>query len=142
MARYEAFKFFREHAGHSVPPGRAMCALELARAEEWGESLDDRLTIEWQYDDVPYDPGDAYTSDEAARLFESGEWTGPYGCVVRLDGEIRASLWGIVVGPQETDDPYCRVVAAELVDELLYEVTKEAAEAARAANMDVATVTA
>ena len=31
---YSRFKFFRENAGWSTPPGKAQCALQLARAEE------------------------------------------------------------------------------------------------------------
>lgn len=117
--RRAAFRFFLNHAGYSTPPGRAVCALELARAEQLfreAESLG-VASVEWLYDDMPYDPGDVCTEEEARERFESNEWTGPFGCVVTCGDDV-ASLWGIVVGSRGTDDPYCRVVAAELASEL------------------------
>ena len=119
VSRRKAFQFFLENAGYVTPPGRAACALELARAEELLETAIDENVAEvvWEWDDTPYDPGDVCTLAEAREKFESNEWTGPFGCVLKIDGETVESLWGIVVGPNETNDPYCRVIAAELASQ-------------------------
>ena len=37
--------------------------------------------------------------------------------MLELAGEELTSLWGIVLGPEDTDDPYARVTAAELAAE-------------------------
>lgn len=137
----ERYRFFLdEHAGYVV--GRAAeGALDLARAEAWAEEMEDagRLSIRWEYDDEPYDQ-DIYTQEEAARKFDTGAWTGPYGCVLRLEGDVAASLWGIVFGPEELNDPYARVVAAELAAEARSDFAREEAERERAARQDIATV--
>lgn len=143
--RREAFRFFLEHAGYATPPGRAACALELARAEAglqcalaYGEG-----SVDWREDWTPYDPGDACTEDEARERFASGEWTGPFGCVVAIGDDQHpravASLWGIVLGPRGLDDPYCRVVVAELAAEALEENRRERYASARAARANIAT---
>lgn len=115
---YEAFKFFREWSGYSVPPGRAACALASARAERLFEQAksEDLATFDVTYDFEPYDPGDMCSEDEAARKFESGEWTGPFGCVLTV-GDETFSLWGVVVGPEAENDPYIRCVRADLASE-------------------------
>jgi hypothetical protein len=33
-----AWRFFFRHAGYSVPPGKAPCAIALARTEQWAEN--------------------------------------------------------------------------------------------------------
>lgn len=43
--------------------------------------------------------------------------------------EHLASLWGIVVGPRGTDDPYCRVVQAELALEIEDELRQAVGDA-------------
>ena len=101
-----AWRFFMEHAGYATPPGRAVCAASLARAEEHAEAAG--LTFEWLWD------ADADLSwmdeAEAAREHEV------LGCIVRgPDGEHLASLWGIV----DADAGYRRVVEAELAAEAL-----------------------
>lgn len=115
------FRFMLEHAGYCTPPGRAACALELARNERTLEEAValDVAEVRWVDDFEPYDAGDVDTPEQVARYFESGRWTGPYGCTLSVAGEEVASLWGIVVGPKGTDDPYCRVVQAELASEVL-----------------------
>jgi hypothetical protein len=35
--RVFTWRFFLENAGYATPPSRAVCALELARAEQWAE---------------------------------------------------------------------------------------------------------
>jgi hypothetical protein len=139
MIDRKAFRFFHENAGYVVGE-RAIGAAALARAEaRLDEAIDNgSATVKWEWDDEPYDHG-YMTDKEVAAKFESNEWTGPYGCTVTV-GEETESLWGIVVGPRGTDDPYCRVIAAELAEEVFHQVDREAQERERAARMDIATV--
>jgi hypothetical protein len=121
----ERFRFFHDHAGYVVGES-AIGAIALARAEELLERAIDLgvARVEWVDDDEPYDYNprgrgfEDADAEDAARRFDSNEWTGPFGCVVDIAGETGASLWGIVVGPRGTNDPYCRVVAAELASEI------------------------
>jgi hypothetical protein len=112
----ERYAFFREHAGYIVGR-RAECALQLARAERLLERAQDlgAASVEWVDDDEPYETDDA----AVLRGLESGRFVGLAGCVVRC-GDAVASLWGIVVEAPSAvrDDPYLRVVAAELASEL------------------------
>lgn len=119
MVDRSAFRFFLERAGYCTPPGRAKGAIQLARAEQLlGRALELGVaSLEWVDDVVPYDQGDSCSDEQARRYFESNAWTGPFGCVVEVDGSPGASLWGIVVGPRGLGDPYCRVVQAELSSE-------------------------
>jgi hypothetical protein len=124
---YDRYRFFKENAGGVGvidANGRtawehARVALDLARAETLLDRAqsDGVASIEWEQDDLPYEHG-VFSDDEIRGLFSSGEWTGPFVCTLRIGDEIVASLGGIVVGPRETDDPYCRVVAAELASEM------------------------
>lgn len=118
MVSRKAFQFFSEHAGGIVGE-RAKGAIALARAEQLLERAIGLgvASCEWVDDCEPYDPGDVDSPEDVARWFESGAWTGPFGCVLNV-GDAGASLWGIVVGSRGTDDPYCRVVAAELACEV------------------------
>jgi hypothetical protein len=118
--RRAAFRFFLEHAGYATPPGRAVCALELARAESTlHEAINAGVaSVAWVDDEEPYDPGDAVTEENARALVESGAWTGPFGCVVDCDN-AGGSLWGIMLDSRGTGDPYARVVAAELASEIV-----------------------
>jgi hypothetical protein len=108
-----------DHAGYCNPPGRAVCALELARAEnlldraerlgiaetEWVDDYD--LDLSWDED------GSVADGLEAGRLAAGG-------CVVRC-GDRQESLWGIVVEAPtwRGDDPYVRIVRAELASEMI-----------------------
>lgn len=138
--RQERFRFFLEHAGYATPPGRAACALELARAEEGlACALSyDEASVEWVDDFETYDPGDVVTTEQATARFDTGEWTGPFGCIVKI-GDAAASLWSIVLDSRVTGDPYARVVVAELASEALLEHKREQAERERAARQDIAT---
>jgi len=93
-------------------------ALSLARSEELLDRAQSEgvATVEWLDDDFPYEHG-FYSDDEIRAKFASNEWTGPYYCVVTA-GDAVASLGGIVVGPRNLNDPYCRVVEAELAAEI------------------------
>ncbi len=144
MTRRDRFRFFSAHGGGRVGH-TAESALSLARAEELLETAVDLgvASVDWVDDDMPYDPGDADTPEDAARYFESGAWTGPYGCIVRVfdsveysgerTGDALQSLYGIVVGPRGTEDPYCRLVAAELASELEDELRQAIGDARDAA---------
>jgi hypothetical protein len=128
-----AFRFMLAHGGYIVGE-HAKSALDLARAELLlGRAIDaGAASVEWVDDQEPYDPGDVCTQEEARKRFDSNEWTGPFGCIVSVGEEFTynttsgaetqrettASLWGIVVSHRGTNDPYCRVVAAELALEV------------------------
>jgi hypothetical protein len=117
-----AWKFFHAYAGGIVGES-AIGALDLARAERWRERMEDagRLTVRWVGDNEPYDH-DGFTDEEIAAKFDSNQWTGPFGCVVSYGGdEYAASLWGIVLNPNGTSDPYARVVEAELCSEVMHD---------------------
>jgi hypothetical protein len=49
MISLHAWRFFCEHAGYSVPPGKAPCAIALVRAEQWAEDNG----IEFRLEDDP-----------------------------------------------------------------------------------------
>ncbi len=112
-----SYRFMRANAGYVVGEN-AKGALDLARAEQLLERAVDLevASLTWEWDDDPYDAGDL-SDEEAQAKFDSNEWTGPFGCIVQTDDAV-ASLWSIVVGQRGTNDPYCRVVAAELALEL------------------------
>ncbi len=93
-----AWRFFLEHAGYATPPGRAACALELARAERWaGEQ---GVTFAWQHDPEPWD-ADAPAPDEVL-------------CCTASYGDESVALCGI----GDPSDEYRRVIQAELSREL------------------------
>lgn len=60
-ALHRAFRFFLAHAGYCTPPGRAACALHLAKAERWMQ--DAGLYALWVNDD----DADLSWMDEAER---------------------------------------------------------------------------
>lgn len=109
-----AWRFFRENAGYSIPPGRVVCAMEYARAEREGTALG--WSVVWADDD-----------DCTCREFD-------FSCdCQRVDRRGRsechceyAALWddkGVLLGSLSgicgADAGYRRVVAAELMLEAL-----------------------
>jgi hypothetical protein len=106
------YRFFREHGG-SIVGESAVCAIQLARAEESAETLG--LVCYWEPDPEPWDG-----ASEAPMLLL-------WGAVYRsgqLDhaenvkrGEI--GLASIMVSVDSYRDPYLRVYAAELFAEAL-----------------------
>ncbi len=104
----KAFQFFLKYAPYSTPPGRAACALELARAERraWNEGI----TFEWDWD-WDFDPANLPAEDlDPARQHEI------FCCrAVSPSGETLAALCGVVDPTSE----YRRVVEAELALEAL-----------------------
>jgi hypothetical protein len=102
------FQFFLANAGYATPPGRAACALGLAKAEAYAE--DHEWSFEWVFDD----DADLSWMDEAERKLDHEV----LGCVVKdADGEVLASLWSIV----DPDASYRRVVEAELSSEAMHQ---------------------
>jgi hypothetical protein len=110
----ERFRFFFAHAGYATPPGRAACALALARAEHVAKDIAD-ATFEWQDDfDQPIedllDPS-IFRSEEEFKAYCDQYRNDVTGCVLRdATGEVRASLWAII----GADNAYRRVIEAEL----------------------------
>ena len=115
-------QFFYDHAGWSYPSGadeegkdraRWENARELARAEEAMAQRGWYVEVQDDYDDCA-DPDD---DGETARKLASGEWV-RLGVILKdhRDGRHLASLWSVIVA---AEDPYVRVVAAELASELL-----------------------
>lgn len=121
----ETEQFFYDHAGFSYNPetethtsGKARGAVQLAAAEKWGKLHG--WTVEWNIDpDADTTPTDEY--------FVSGapHW---YALLRNKDDEIIGSLGsvdlgyadGSETGPKDpANDPYARVVAAELMMEAL-----------------------
>lgn len=111
----ERVDFFFANAGYSYNPatqsefaGRLCCAMALADAEEWCESIPE-LAFNWNYD------GDSSDADNAG-------WV----CLLMTvsgDDEVLEALGGIDLGMVEPDayhsNPYQRVVEAQLAIELL-----------------------
>ncbi len=131
----ESFAFMREHAGYSVAigetreQGRDRSARELALAEQ-SYLADDSLFVVWQEDDIDSSFFDKDTDDprplyvcllctdasyEDAHLVRGYD---PQDGIFERPGRVLASLGGIGV---DDDDPYKRVVVAELAAELEYD---------------------
>lgn len=146
---YEAFRFFKEHAGYSTPPGRAACALTLARAEIRGRETG--LTVQWEDDPLPWDGDceappvlasamiwhpDATPTDDPRAKYNMCDgdpgrpgWV-PCGKNTFRRRDVLASLGNI--GLMSWSDPYMRVVEAELLAEALGELDAERDRAASA----------
>ncbi len=104
-----AYRFFCEHAGYATPPGRAVCSLALARAE--AEAKEIGLRFVWEDDPEEYQLGDAEDNRPAYVL----------NCRVEDAGgtQLPVSLGGI--GVNSLNDPYLRVVEAELASQAIEE---------------------
>jgi hypothetical protein len=103
----QRWRFFHEWAGYATPPGKAVCAMDLARAEQWAE--DEGLAFEWSIDpDIDY-------SDHSDEQPPYALWQ-----VLCQHGDESASLCGIDFGRDREPwgDNYKRVVEAELAHEL------------------------
>jgi hypothetical protein len=119
------FKFFLEHAGFATPPGKAACALSLAKAERDA----DKAGIEFVT--MPDDSPDASFVEMWSEQ-EQEDWNKCdhecVGVVAMLPcpdhgtdckhAKHLASLWGI----WDADSAYLRVVRAELASEALGEI--------------------
>jgi hypothetical protein len=111
------WRFFLENAGYATPPGRAVCALELARAEQWAE----QEGIEFRLEDDP--DADASFVETWPQRYQNAWKKQSHSCYSVTcyrpcpdhgwdckHKEVLASLGGIF---DPTDD-YLRVVRAEL----------------------------
>jgi len=102
-------KFFFKHAGYSYGPGqtprqgRMEGAMKLAQTEH--EAEERGWSVEWTFDDNPYDMGDAET--EPSKVLAA--------ILKDASGNVIGSLGGI----GDPDDNYRRVVEAELALEAL-----------------------
>lgn len=113
---FTSWLFFKANAGYATPPGPAMCALLLARAEAWLKSQPD-LVVVWG---VEQEPDLSFMPDaERAKDHEV-----EYCAIVRpcpehgarcLHAEWLESLGNIV----DASNEYRRVVVAELALEIM-----------------------
>lgn len=107
-----AFRFFLANAGYSTPPGRAVCALRLARAEVAFQASAD-LTFHW-VDDPDCDISWMSDAERQASHVREGCYLTRYcpACdSTRPDYSV--ALWGIV----DADRDYRRVIEAKLACE-------------------------
>lgn len=116
-----AVRFFAANAGYSTPPGRMVCAKQLAEAEAWAE--DSGLEYVWQDDDeIAY----CCCGDPHCKYHEGSkhDWSTDFCRLIRLcpehgydclHAEVVASLGGII----DPSDEYRRVVQAELALEVM-----------------------
>lgn len=115
-----AYHFFLKHAGYSYNPatqtpmqGRILCAQRLAKAAQYAHDIGARYR--WERGGV--DSSEHGDTEPAYRLWD---------CVLFVPGDndtqqhCAASLSAIDLGPNGTpwDDPYARVIEAELALEL------------------------
>jgi hypothetical protein len=127
-ATREAFRFFLDNAGYATPPGRAACALELARAERFADRGPYCVAVDWDAD------ADADRS-----------WIGNFTRDGRDDGRTlwsarvelfdaagepvaAASLGGVDLAGDPWDDDYARVVRAELLLEAFTDARRRGGE--------------
>lgn len=131
----DRFRFFLQNAGYATPPGRAACALALARAEQRlaadvaGGALEVVVEADQDHDAGPCVPA-AGDAEHAAfvrwrawweRQVESGALEVVAVALVDDAGDVVASLHGVDSPPGDGDAwplaGYRRVVAAELAQE-------------------------
>lgn len=104
-----AWNFFRDHAGYATPPGRAQCALDLARAER--EAKKRGWLVCCQSDEDGWATFGALDAYWVAVLVAPAEhWN--------EKDEILAAVGGVDVSDDEAPD-YWRVLGAELALEAL-----------------------
>lgn len=121
----EAFRFFLAHAGYATPPGRAMCALRLARAELRAADLNEDGMLRYVVEPEVMDPADSFEDKRDIDAIRSGalEWEA-FALEVRTDHpcdhpgcdgcagwEVRAAVGGVAY---KRGDGYDRVIKAEL----------------------------
>lgn len=127
-------RFFWEYAGSSYDPtretheaGRMRGAVNLARAEEWLDQMQENADETENYVQIDWEE-DEYA--DRSHL-EDDDFRPLYGCtvVVCVDGsEWDASCGGIDIGWNTVnDDPYCRVMVAELASEIRHQMQKDGA---------------
>lgn len=126
------YNFFLKHAGWSYDPlketseqGRRRCAKRLAQAEKWAKEND--YFFRWELDGR--DSSEWISANE-----DGGKNHNPWqtwGCILRdSDHKVCQSLGGIDFGRdgEPWNDPYKRVVEAELALEEMCATDKELAQ--------------
>jgi hypothetical protein len=110
-----AFQFHLTNGGYSTPPGKAVCALHAAKAELLlRDAIDaDVAEIVWEWDE-DYNPSDYDENEDEQRRLDNGSLLA-LGCILNVNGQHIASLWGIVV--ESSRDPFCRDIEAQLAIE-------------------------
>lgn len=104
----ERYRFHLDN-GYSVPPGRHVCAWQAAETEQ-------RAARAGYTGHVVRDEGGTMAQTGPG---ESWEWFPAYGVIlIDPDGEPTSeSLWGIATENDRPDDPYMRMVLADLAAE-------------------------
>lgn len=104
----KAWRFFLDHAGYATPPGRAQCAMNLARAERRARDIE--ASFDWSGDPDGCSMCDSCPKEVQAHAVVEQ-------CVMRSkEGVALASLHGIC----NANAAYRRVVEAELAVEAAY----------------------
>lgn len=101
----QAYRFMFDNAGYATPPGRAVCAAQLARAE--AEAKQAGVTYQW---DADVDCDVSWMSEAERKQDHVCEYV-----IARLNGQVIGSLGGIV----DATDEYRRVIEAELAAEAI-----------------------
>lgn len=109
-----ALEFFAENAGYSTPPGRMVCARDLARAEAEGSRRG--WVVGWEPETECYCGEFDYS---CACFVDRGTRRGDCACSVAILysgwGDRRADIIGSLGGICSADSAYRRVVSAELM---------------------------
>ncbi len=100
-----AWKFFLDHAGFAVPPGRAQCAMGLAKAEMAAKA--NGFRFEWS------DDPDGCSCCEVCPVEKRRGVSVEQCLMLSQNGSVVASLCGICGADQD----YRRVIEAELASE-------------------------
>jgi|SRR5688572_8308854 len=122
--KLSAYHFFLKHAGFAYDPktetkaqGQVRCAKALAKAER--EAQKARIRFDVDYDD---DPDTSWMDSEQLESLERGDTVfvrvlALKTCECGRRNNVKASLYGIHV--TGFNDPYLRVIKAELAQEAL-----------------------
>ena len=112
----KAYRFFYENDGHATPPGRAVCAMQSARADLLREKLETagRVEFQWLPDEMADGPEQwGWPEKDVKRFYESDHFV--EGCRLFVDGEEKESLWGIF----DADATYRRIIETQLFSNYL-----------------------
>lgn len=112
----KAWRFFHANAGYATPPGKAVCAMNLARAELEMNRRD--WHVEWVDDE---DGWNDLRADGFKCSCGCGKKIETCECALLRDeqGEVIGSLGAI----WDADDSYRRVIRAELASQAISELT-------------------
>ena len=117
--RQQAIKFFQEHAGYCTPPGRMVCAKQLADAEEQAEELG--LQFLWLHDsDVDLSWLEDWPEHDRRR-YNSTEHEYFVCLVYDADGNDTLAILGQIDTPTISDQ---RVYQAELASEAIADLNR------------------